>query len=218
MSSDIFTGYAHGDGGHSVSVAKDITGLTSHTDRFNLCDRSGDHTFTSKKYQELTDEIKASLATLRKQAKQDLSANIDYAAARRHDTSVDYLRYAFLVTVGRGGYTIYVDEKKDTTSRIEGYVIEPEMMSEIDRLGIPYIDSTVIDYGITTIAICGPMPCGKPDQFDPSPWGSISYTSVDGLASLYAAFGAIVKNITPAAFDPKNYGSRVKEVYAAMPR
>lgn len=136
----------------------------------------------------------------------DALAKKDYRAARRRDTKFPDLAFAFLVTSGRGGHSIYIDSDPDSSSTLSGYGLEgkdQDHLAEIDRLGIPYIDSrTVPDDKIVGATFNFPMYPNKPGKADPAPWGGMSFAPIPVIAWMYHSIGAIVRNVEMVKPEP----------------
>lgn len=161
------------------------------TKSYNMSDHTGEHSRVRAKDKARAIEIKSAMVEAEKEAR----AKMAYAAARKRETTIKNLEYAFLVTNGRGGHTIYADQAPDQTSRIEGYGLTVEEIAEIDRLKIPFIDSKVIPDNLIYYTISFPMPPSRPNQYDAAPWGGMSNCPIPILAACYARLGATVRNV-----------------------
>jgi hypothetical protein len=176
---------------------------------YNLSDCSGEHDFPARKPRKGPIADSWELFLRMKEAAVSAAENeIAYKFARFRETPLKCLEYAFLVTIGRGRTTVHTDELPNSSSTISGvFASEGELIAEVDRLGIPFVDSrTVPNDRISVLAISGPIwPC-KPEKFDAAPWGGLSKAPLSVMAGLYRHFGAIVRNfpeVTP--FDPANF-------------
>lgn len=180
---------------------------------YNVMDSTGDHDVSKirRKDAKIKKEIKTSYALALKNAEERKA----YADARRVDTSFEHLQYCFLVTKGRGGVSWYKDESPDSRSKVSGYAITEDELREIDRLGIPFVDSTTIPDDLIIKTIGFPMFPSKPEESDTAPWGSLSVAPISVVAALYARIGATVRNITLAELSDDMFRSNsAKEALA----
>jgi hypothetical protein len=176
---------------------------------YNLMDKTGDHAYPSNHFNELDEETKAIVFRCLALAEEESVKNYKYAKERERDTIFEHLKYCFLVTVGYGGVTWHIDEKEDTTSKIEGYHIDDDEMAEINRLNIPFVDITSIPLNnCITPSISGPLPPTKANRYDAQPWHSLSNVPLDVYCAWWEHFGAIVKNIKPADLQPQMFCGR----------
>lgn len=189
-------GSAWGENGHVFLSVDEFTGELIHRE-YNLSDSTGPHAIEHphKAGRAILPEIKL----MAKQALDKAVKAFQYRAERRKDTSFEKLQFAFLATWGRGGHIIYMDESNDSSSTLSGYGFTTEELAEIDRLGIPFVDSRSIPDDLICQTISFPMYPGKPDQAENAPWGGFSYAPIDVCAWLYQSLGATVRNITPRA-------------------
>lgn len=177
----------------TVTVAME-SGLVESS-YYNLGDRSGDHLFGSR-YTANAELLQPELRAMRLEAMADAQKKRVYSIARRRDTPIENLRYAFLVSQGRGGHTIWCDEDPGCESQIQGYGLTPEELAEIDRLRIPYVDTRTIPDKHLGALLALPIWPPKPHKADPAPWGGLSYAPIEVLGALHEKLGAIVRNIT----------------------
>ena len=180
---------------------------------YNVSDYTGDHDVNKPRRKDAS--IKKEIQSCYKAALAEAIAKKQYADARRRDTKCDHLKYCFLVTKGRGGVTWYTDEAPDTTSKTSGYAITDEEIDEINRLKIPFVDSTTVPEELIFNSVSFPMYPGKPDNDEPGPWGSLSFAPISVVAALYARIGAVVKNIDIAELSEDMFRQNsVKELMA----
>lgn len=203
-------GMVFGTGGMSVAVWLDAA-TNIVTAVYNMSDSTGDHSFPVRKKNALPH--KAELLEMRQKAESIAREKYAYRMARRRDTTIENLRYAFLVTIGRGGHTVYCDEEKDCTSIIQGYGLTSAELAEIERLGIPFVDTTTVpDDRIVRASFGFPMWPGKPERYDAAPWDGLSEAPIQVCAAMWAAIGAIVRNIPdirmPEASELRNLNTR----------
>lgn len=182
----------------NVWLETEADGTDKLTVSYNLMDSTGDHPFpkrkpTGKKLAPLWKE----LCECRDKAIAQAREKRDYAAARSKGPKGGRFEFAYLATWGRGGTTVYFDEKPDGSARLHGYGFSDDELAQIDALGIPFIDSRTIPDDRICNAISLPMAPDKPDRHDAAPWGPLSRCPLDVLAWLYADLGATVRNITP---------------------
>lgn len=187
-------GFAYGEG-FSVHVQVDrLTGEILY-ESYNMSDSTGDHRtrYPHKPGRAKLPEIKAAVVKAIGEARE----RIEYKNVRRRDTEFSDLRFAFLVTWGRGGHSVYMDEDAQSSSTLQGYGLTPEEIAEIDRLGIPFVDTRTIPDDKILAVLSLPMWEQKLGKHDPAPWGGMSYAPVEVLAYMYRSLGATVRNITP---------------------
>ena len=183
----------------SVSCWIDSDGEKTIT--YNLSDHTGDHEFPKRKTKKLA-HIWDKLIDAREHAIADAIANKEYTEARRRPGASERFAFVFAVTIGRGGFTFYCDESRDSTSTVQGYHLTDDEIAEIDRLGIPFIDSRTISDDNIGMTISFPMIGRRAGESDPAPWGSLSHAPLDVIAGLYHSIGATVRNIAPRMPEP----------------
>jgi hypothetical protein len=138
------------------------------------------------------------LLRLREEARNDAKHRKAYADERRRETEDADLLFAFLVTVGRHGHTIYCDRAPDSSMSIQGYGLCEEQRAEIHRLEIPYIDKrTVPERILTTAVLHSPLPPRKLRECDPPPWSALSTAPLAVYAAFWQRFGAEVAHVIP---------------------
>jgi hypothetical protein len=165
---------------------------------YNLSDSTGDHPVAGLgRRKDLDSNLVAAIRAAAQQAIDKAKEAMAYAKARSRDTTEKDLEFAFLVTEGRGGHSIYMDEASDSTSTLQGYGLSAERLAEIHRLHIPFVDTGTIPDELAHHMISMPMWPGKPEKFDRAPWGSMSYAPIEVAAWMYQALGATVYHITP---------------------
>ena len=167
---------------------------------YNLSDSTGGHEFDKPHLN--IGPILDGLLDLRSKALATAVSKLQYREARRRVTTVENLEFAYLACQGRGGHTIYVDEERDSQCQIQGYGLRPEELAEIDRLGIPYVDTRTVPDANLGMLIRLPMWPGKPDKFDPAPWGGMSFAPIEVLAWMHQQIGSTVRNVAPRKPEP----------------
>lgn len=186
-----------GNGPESVSVWTNPDGIIT-AESYNLSDHKGERSFRGLRR---SNPLRAELLALRDKARAKCVTHRNYLLARLRPTEFAELRFAFLVTWGRGGHSIYSDSAPASSSKLSGYGLNESQLSEIDRLGIPLIDSRGVPDTRIYDTVSFPIPPSRPDQFDAAPWGPLSTAPIEVIAGLYASIGATVRNITPAGPD-----------------
>ena len=201
MSNTHYYGAAYGPQSSHVNcwISKETGEIVTN---YNLADHTGDHPFTRasrKQYPFLIEmETKAIEEAVHKML---------YGQARRRDTAIEKFQYAFLVTWGRGGSSVHIDEEPGCSCTQNGYGFSAEDLEEIDRLQIPFVDTRTVPDKIAAAMIGFPMWPSKPDRADNAPWGPISYAPIPVLAALYARIGATVKHIELAEINAEQFRS-----------
>ena len=160
---------------------------------YNIGDSTGEHQLGDG---HVTNPVRLKeLADLIELAVEDGKRELAYRLARRRQTEVESLQYAFLVTVGRGGHTIYQDEEPGCESQLQGYGLSPDELLEIARLQIPFVNTTTIPDKRAMLMLRLPMWPAKPGKFDSPPWGGMSFAPIEVIAWLYMKLGATVAHI-----------------------
>jgi hypothetical protein len=104
---------------------------------------------------------------------------------------VNDLRTAKLMTIGRGGWTIY----KGAHSRLQGYGDGEPYAAILKARGVPVVDSrTIPDSLLWDVAVSGPMPAIDREP-DPEPYNGFSYAPLAYVAENYRKAGALVWNV-----------------------
>lgn len=192
---ETFFGHAWAEGSMKSAMCNvDASGKITY-ESYNLSDSTGEHSYRSKHGR--TPDFEPILKDLRARARADAIADFEYAQARRRETSSPDLRYAFLVTWGRGGTSVYIDARKGATSTLQGYGFSADELAEIERLQIPFIDTRTIpdDRALSMISL--PLFPARADgrDCDAAPYGPLSVCPIPTAAALYAALGATVRYI-----------------------
>ena len=201
---DLFMGSAwnRGDGPPAhATVWMDSAGRFT-SESYNLSDRKGDKPFRGLRRNHPLREM---LLRLREEARSDARHRKAYADERRRDTRDRDLQFAFLVTVGRHGHTVYVDRAPDSSKSIQGYGLDDGQLAELHRLEIPYIDKRPVPEKLLTAAVLhGPLPPRKLSDTDPPPWTALSVAPLPVYAAFWQSFGADVCHVTPDVDQLKN--------------
>ena len=176
----------------SVTVYIDIDGTITE-EFYNLNDYEGDRFFRLPKDCPCHDILYAMLEEARKKAR-DRKA---YADARRRDTKIDNLKFAFCVTEGKHGHMVYVDEEPNCSSTISGYGLDDAERAEVIRLGIPFFDKRHVSDESSYQLISAPMIPSKPGREDKPPWSSLNFAPLAVMAAIYERLGATIYGIKP---------------------
>lgn len=197
-----FMGHAWSDSrSYSAHVTVNRDGKVVGRREYNIMDGTGGHDIYHP--HQAAKHLIPQLKELVGKAIGDALAKKDYRAARRRDTHMPSLAFAFLATSGRGGHSIHVDSDPDSSSTISGYGLTMEVLQEIDRLGIPYIDTTTVPNDkIVGATFNFPMYPNKPGKADPAPWGGMSFAPIPVIAWMYHSIGAIVRNVEMVKPEP----------------
>lgn len=186
---EVFHGHAS-RGALSAFCRIAADGTLVHED-YNLCDSTGPHPYRKGKKNA---SCWTALLEMREEARANARAALAYANERRRETTFVNLRYAWLVTEGRGGHTIEIDEERNVRASCQGYGLSAEELVEIERLKIPFIDTRTIPDRMIYETVSLPMVCDPQRKPDSAPYGSLSFAPLAVVAAAKKALGATVRN------------------------
>lgn len=108
--------------------------------------------------------------------------------------SIDSIRRAALMTIGRGGWSI-----RCAGSTLSGYGDGEPYATILRRRGVPVIDSRASALSdVARVVISSPIPAIGVEP-DLPPYNSLSYAPIEHILELYRAIGADVSTPAPAA-------------------
>jgi hypothetical protein len=201
------TAFHHSDAVPSLSVTVwERDG--EETSEYNLSDYKGGQEISKiGKRNKLYPLVQGLLAECRDK----IAAEKVYRAERERPGVCDNLKFAFLVKVGRGGVTVYIDEKPDGSCRLSSY--GRTYVDEAIKAGIPVIDTTAVSDDRIFDSLKFPMVPDKPGREHAGPWTGMSFAPIPVLAALYKNIGATVHNVEPDFEGAKNVrGFTIKEM------
>lgn len=102
-------------------------------------------------------------------------------------SSIKTIRSAVLMSVGRGGWTVYCD----SGSIVSGYGNCDSYIYGLKLMGVPIIDTrSISDDKISSVVLKAPLPSYTKGQIDPPPYGPFDYCPIEYYVKYYTTNGA----------------------------